>query len=102
MLPGTRSMSPNEQKITPGRAAISSALSISSSGVTQTGQPGPWMSVISWRQQFVDAELDDGVRLAAADLHERPRPRGDAANRPRVARRRFRVPVFVDEFHGDA
>ena len=46
VLPGTRSMSPNEQKITSGRAAISSALSISSTGVTQTGQPGPWMSVI--------------------------------------------------------
>ena len=37
-------MSPNEQKITSGRAAISSALSMISSGVTQTGQPGPWIS----------------------------------------------------------
>ena len=37
-------MSPNEQKITSGRAAISSALSIISSGVTHTGQPGPWIS----------------------------------------------------------
>jgi hypothetical protein len=36
-------MSPNEQKITPGWEAISSALSIISSGVTQTGQPGPWI-----------------------------------------------------------
>src|SRR5438477_2299522 len=34
-------MSPNEQKITPGCAAIASALSISSSGVTHTGHPGP-------------------------------------------------------------
>ena len=41
LLPGTRSMSPNEQKITSGRAAMSSALSINSIGVTQTGQPGP-------------------------------------------------------------
>ncbi len=51
-LPGTRSMSPKEQKITSGREAISSARSISSSGVTQTGQPGPWIistwSGISW------------------------------------------------------
>ena len=46
-LPGTRSMSPNEQKITSGRAAISSALSMISSGVTQTGQPGPWIISIS-------------------------------------------------------
>ena len=42
-LPGTRSMSPNEQKITSGREAISSALSMTSSGVTQTGHPGPWI-----------------------------------------------------------
>ena len=42
-LPGTRSMSPNEVKITPGRAASCSALSICSSGVTHTGQPGPWI-----------------------------------------------------------
>ena len=40
-LPGTRNMSPNEQKITSGRPAISSALSMISSGVTQTGHPGP-------------------------------------------------------------
>ena len=37
-------MSPKEQKITFGRRAISSALSIISSGVTHTGQPGPWIS----------------------------------------------------------
>ena len=40
-------MSPKEQKITSGRDAISSALSINSSGVTQTGQPGPCTSSIS-------------------------------------------------------
>ena len=55
--PGTRSMSPKEQKITSGRAAIAIALSISSSGVTHTGQPGPCTSVDFWRQQFVDAVL---------------------------------------------
>ena len=42
--PGTRIMSPNEQKMTSGRAAIASARSIVSSGVTHTGQPGPWIS----------------------------------------------------------
>src|ERR1700758_1996637 len=46
--PGTRSMSPNEQKITSGRREIETALSINSSGVTQTGQPGPCTSVISF------------------------------------------------------
>src|SRR5579863_210193 len=45
--PGTRSMSPKEQKITSGLCAIATALSISSIGVTQTGQPGPCTSVIS-------------------------------------------------------
>ena len=40
--PAHRSMSPNEQKITSSRAAISIASSISSNGVTQTGHPGPW------------------------------------------------------------
>ena len=43
--PGTRSMSPKEVKITSGRRAMAMALSISSSGVTQTGQPGPCTSV---------------------------------------------------------
>ena len=40
-------MSPKEQKITSGRAAISSALSMISRGVTHTGQPGPWIISIS-------------------------------------------------------
>src|ERR1051326_6912822 len=44
--PGTRSMSPNEQKIASGRLAMATALSINSIGVTQTGQPGPCTSVI--------------------------------------------------------
>src|SRR5215471_11895842 len=46
--PGTRNMSPNEQKIASGRFAIATALSINSMGVTQTGHPGPWTSVISF------------------------------------------------------
>src|SRR5579872_5961030 len=45
--PGTRSMSPNEQKITSGRLAMATALSINSMGVTHTGQPGPCTRVIS-------------------------------------------------------
>ena len=40
-------MSPNEQKITSGRPAMATALSRISIGVTHTGQPGPWISVIS-------------------------------------------------------
>src|SRR5579864_421569 len=45
--PGTRSMSPKEQKIASGRLAIATALSINSIGVTHTGQPGPCTRVIS-------------------------------------------------------
>ena len=42
--------------MTSGRDAISSALSIISRGVTQTGQPGPWISSIpsgrSWSRPW--------------------------------------------------
>ena len=37
-------MSPNDASTTPGRKASSIALSMSSSGVTQTGHPGPCTS----------------------------------------------------------
>src|SRR5208283_4291249 len=40
-------MSPNVAKMTPGRAAIAIAVSSVSSGVTQTGQPGPCTSSTS-------------------------------------------------------
>ena len=46
-VPGTRSMSPNEQKITSGREASATAWSTIATGVTQTGHPGPWISAIS-------------------------------------------------------
>ena len=45
LRPGTRNMSPNEQKMTSGIDAISIAFSMSSSGVTHTGHPGPCTSV---------------------------------------------------------
>ena len=38
-------MSPNEQKITPGRVAMAIAASTTPEGVTQTGQPGPCSNV---------------------------------------------------------
>src|SRR6201993_959966 len=40
-------MSPKKQKITSGRFAMATALSINSMGVTQTGHPGPCTRVIS-------------------------------------------------------
>ena len=45
-VPGTRSISPNEQKMTPGSDAMATARSMSSTDVTQTGHPGPWRSVM--------------------------------------------------------
>ncbi len=60
--PGTRSMSPNEQKMTPSRDAISNALSIVSSGVTQTGQPGPWtISMSSGRRRSMPLRMIEWV-----------------------------------------
>ena len=42
--PGTRIMSPNEVKITPGASATAMASSIRPIGMTHTGQPGPCTS----------------------------------------------------------
>ena len=86
--------------MTSGRAAISSALSIISSGVTQTGQPGPWMSVIClgssssmpnftmacvWPPQT--SMMFHGCVVIAMDF-------------PRELLREFAVAIFVEEFHG--
>src|ERR1035437_2670644 len=58
--PGTRNMSPNEQKMTSGCRAIACALSIISNGVTPTGQPGPCTSSTpsgrSWASPFLTME----------------------------------------------
>src|ERR1017187_3967725 len=58
--PGTRSMSPNEQKMTSGRRAIACARSIISRGVTHTGHPGPCTSSTpsgrSWSSPFLTME----------------------------------------------
>ena len=59
--------------MTSGREASAMALSIVSSGVTQTGQPGPCTNSICLRKQFVEAVAHDGVGLAAADFHQHPR-----------------------------
>ena len=50
-------------------------------------------------QQFIDAELDDGMGLAAADLHEGPGPGGDAGDLARELLRGFAIAVFVEVFH---
>ena len=93
-------MSPNEQKMTSGRDAISRARSIISSGVTQTGQPGPWMSSIWLGQELVDAVADDRVRLAAADLHDRPGPGRGGLDLGEEPAREGRVLELVEVLHG--
>ena len=50
-------------------------------------------------QQFINAELHDGVRLAAANLHDVPGPRRDAVHFARNLLREFTVTVFVEKFH---
>ena len=50
-------------------------------------------------QQLVDAVAHDRMGLAAADLHDRPGPRGDARDRVGVAARQRRVAELVDVFH---
>ena len=101
VLPGTRSMSPNEVKMTFGprgdferlvdhferRHAHRTARSVNERDL--------------FRQQFINAELHDGVRLAAADFHDVPRPRRDAVDfRAPIAAHSSAVAIFVQKFHG--
>ena len=51
------------------------------------------------RQELVHAEADDGVGLAAADLHDGPRPRDQPTKRLGVLPRMVRVAVLVQELH---
>ena len=70
MPPGTRIMSPNDVKITPGVSATAMASSTRPIGITHTGQPGPCTSSTVLGQHVLDAVPVDGVRVAAAHLHE--------------------------------
>ena len=66
-------MSPNEQKITPGPRGDRERLvdQLERRDADRAARAVHQLDLR--RQQLVDAELDDGVRLPAADLHERPR-----------------------------
>ena len=70
MPPGTRIMSPNEVKMTPGVSATAIASSTRPIGITHTGQPGPMDELDGLRQDVLDAVPVDGVRVPAAHLHE--------------------------------
>ena len=86
-MPGTRSMSPKEQRIVPGPAGDLDRLVDIVDRRDADRAAGAVDQRDVRRQQLVDAVADDGVGLAAADLHQRPGPRGDAA-RSRAAKRR--------------
>ncbi len=92
-------MSPNEHRIVSGRFAIAIASSISASGVTQTGHPGPCTSSTSFGQQLVDALPDQRVGLPAADLHDRPRSRRDPRDVVQQRARDVVVAVLVEVLH---
>jgi hypothetical protein len=84
-------MSPKLVKTTPGRAAISIAASINSTwAVHQLDAVG---------QQRFQSVFDDGVRLAAANLHQRPRTGNRAVNLSRKGRYDPGVAVLIDELH---
>ena len=50
-------------------------------------------------QEVVDAELDDGVSLAAAHLHEGPGPSGNAGDRIGELLGKVSITIFVNVFH---
>ena len=80
-MPGTRSMSPKEQKITSGREAMAMGPvdHLQRRHADRAARPVDQFDLGG--KQLVDAVLDDRVRLPAADLHDRPGPGG----RPTIA-----------------
>ena len=52
------------------RSASAIAMSTRPIGSTHTGQPGPWIMRTLARQQVGDAVAEDGVGVAAAELHQ--------------------------------
>ena len=94
-------MSPKEQKITSGREAMAWARSIISSDVTHTGTTGAMHQLDPLGQELIDAVLDDGMRLPAADFHDDPGPGHGARNGVGQFARGRGVAIFVEVFHGD-
>src|SRR6185369_16936446 len=65
------------------------------------GTTGPVHQLDLGWEHPVEPVADDGVRLAAADLHEDPRPRGRLRDAARDPRGDLSVAVLVDVSHGD-
>ena len=100
--PGTRSMSPNEVRITSGRRGNGDRLVDQLQRRDAHRAAGAVHQRDLRRQHPVDPGLDQRVRLPAADLHDRPRPR----HRPFDGGQQFAgiafVPVFIYEAHGSS
>ena len=93
-------MSPKEVKITSGRRAIATARSISSSGVTQTGQPGPWTRVTS---SGSSRSIPDLITVWVWPPQISIRIQGRVTRRRIAATSssgRLLVPILVDVLHG--
>ena len=85
----------------PGRAASSMALSMRPMGSTHTGQPGPWIMFTLARQHVLQAVARDGVRVAAAELHQVVAAAGVglAGDGSGQLPRQLAVAEFVDVLH---
>ena len=101
-FPGTRIMSPKAAKITSGCLRHGQARRRSGPWAARTpGSPGPWINSILSRQQILQPEAVDGVRVAAAHFHEAVMARGigQAANLVRRLCDQFGFAKFIDKSH---
>ena len=85
--------------MTPGCAAMARALSMSLERSDADGAAGAMDHFDASGKHLVDAVLDDGVRLAAADFHDLPRAGGDRVNFARHALRNFAIAELGEVLH---
>ena len=97
--PGTRNMSPKEQKITFGMPRNGMGLVDHFQRRHANRAARPMHQLHAFRQQMIDAVLDDGVRLPAADLHQHPGAGLNAAHLGYDLRRNVPVAIFIKIFH---
>ena len=93
-------MSPKEVKMTSPRPTIAIALSIISSGVTQTGQPVSVDERNLFGKEMVNSKFHNCMSLTSTNLHHGPLVLGDFMNQLRVFFCGVCVSIFVDILHG--
>ena len=100
--PGTRIMSPNEVKMTPGRLGDGDGVVDPAHRDDAHRAAGPVHQLDVLGQDVLDAVAVDGVGVAAAHLHElEVVVAGQVGDVGDEGARRGRVAVLVDEPHGD-